>query len=91
VISLVGRDPKYEQKLQAFEATPSAERGPKKRPIKHKFPKGFHRGIELFGQQRGRLEEPGYRKAISRYGLIVGVSGVRGQPTFSLTAPRAAS
>ncbi len=71
VIAFVGRDPKYEEKLEAFEATPPAERDPKKRPIKHKFPKGFHRGLELFGQQRGRLEEPCYREAITRYGLII--------------------
>lgn len=71
VIAFVGRDPKYDEKLQAFEATSPAERDPKQRHIKHKFPKGFHRGLELFGQQRGRLEEPGYREAIAGYGPII--------------------
>ena len=40
-------------------------------PIKHRFPKGFHRGLELFGQQASRLKEPGYRESIARYGIIV--------------------
>ena len=40
-------------------------------PAKHRFPKGFHRGVELFGQQATRLREAGYREQIARYGIIV--------------------
>ena len=40
-------------------------------PAKHKFPKSFARGIELYGQQADRLNEPGYREHIARYGLII--------------------
>lgn len=32
---------------------------------------GFHRGLELFGQQVSRLQEPGYRERINELGLIV--------------------
>ena len=39
--------------------------------MKCKFPVDFHRGQELFGQQASRLQEPGYREAIARCGIIV--------------------
>ncbi len=71
VIAFVGRDPEFENKLQKFEATPAEQRDASKRPHKYRFPKGFHRGIELFGQEQGRLEENGYREAIHRLGLII--------------------
>ncbi len=71
VIAFVGRDPQYEDKLQTFEATPAEQRDASKRPSKCRFPKGFHRGLELFGQERERLEENGYREAIHRHGLII--------------------
>ena len=61
----------YEQKQQKFESTPTEERDANKRPNKYRFPKGFHRGVELFGQERQRLEESGYREAIHRHGLII--------------------
>jgi len=71
VIGFAGRDPNHEDKLQEFEATPTENRDASKRPIKHRFPKGFHRGIELYGQQRERLDETGYREAIAKYGVII--------------------
>lgn len=88
VIAFVGRDPKHEQKLQAFEATPAAERDASKRPTKHRFPKGFHRGIELFGQKRRRLEEVRYREAIHRVGLVIveGFNDVIGLDALNIAA-----
>ena len=71
VIAFAARDPQFEAKLQTFEATPAEQRDVSKRPNKYRFPKGFHRGIELFGQERERLEENGYREAIHRLGLII--------------------
>ena len=71
VLCFVGRDPQYEDKLQTFEATAAEQRDANKRPNKFRFPKGFHRGLEFFGQERQRLEENGYREAIHRLGLIV--------------------
>jgi hypothetical protein len=71
VIAFVGRDPHYEEKVRAYEVTKPEERDADKRPIKHRFPKGFHRGEELYGQQHSRLREPGYREAIARYGIVV--------------------
>jgi len=49
VLAFVGRDPNYETKVRAFEAKPPEQRDASKRPNKYRFPKGFHRGIELFG------------------------------------------
>ena len=60
-----------ETKEQAFQRLTPAERAGKDPPIKHRFPKGFHRGNELFGQQASRLNEPGYREFISKHGLII--------------------
>ena len=71
VLAWIGRDPTYEQKEHDFARLTPAERTGATAPIKHRFPKGFHRGLELFGQQASRLKEPGYRESIARHGIIV--------------------
>ena len=71
VLAWAGRDPLFEQKQDEYDAIRPELRGGKIPPMKHKFPKGFHRGQELFGQQASRLKEPGYREAIARHGIIV--------------------
>ena len=71
VLAWIGRDPTYEQKERDFTRLTPAERTEATAPIKHRFPKGFHRGLELFGQQASRLKEPGYRESIARHGIIV--------------------
>ena len=71
VLAWIGRDPKYEEKERDFARLSPAERDGQTPPIKHRFPKGFHRGLELFGQQASRLKEPGYRESIARHGIIV--------------------
>jgi len=71
VLSWVGRDVNYEQKEREFANLSPAERAGKDPPAKHRFPKGFHRGQELFGQHAARLQEPGYREFIAAHGLIV--------------------
>lgn len=70
-LAWVGRDVLYEEKDRAFSRLTAAERVGKEPPPKHRFPKGFHRGMELFGQQAARLDEPGYRELIQRCGIIV--------------------
>ena len=40
-------------------------------PEKFHFVKGFHRGLELFGQQASRLREPGCRDFVREVGLVV--------------------
>ena len=71
VLAWVGRDVQHEQKEREYQQLSPAERSGKEPPAKHRFPKGFHRGVELFGQHASRLKEPGYRDFIAKYGLIV--------------------
>lgn len=71
VLAWAGRDVQFEQKEKEYQQLSAAERSGKEAPAKHRFPKGFHRGIELFGQQASRLQEPGYREFIAQHGLII--------------------
>ena len=71
VLAWIGRDPTYEQKERDFSRLTPAERTGATAPMKHRFPKGFHRGLELFGQQASRLKELGYRESIAHHGIIV--------------------
>jgi hypothetical protein len=49
----------FELKEKEYQQLSAAERSGKEPPAKHRLPKSFHRGIELFGQQASRLQEPG--------------------------------
>ena len=71
VLAWVGRDVQYEQKDRDYQALIPAERQTQEPPAKHRFPKGFHRGQELFGQHASRLQEPGYREFIQQHGLTL--------------------
>jgi 5S rRNA maturation endonuclease (ribonuclease M5) len=72
VLCYVGRDPDYDAKLRTFESLPSEQRDSTKRPMKHKFPVGFHRGLELYGQHGDRLKQhPEYRDLVAQHGIIV--------------------
>jgi hypothetical protein len=67
VLSWFGRDPEFEAKYEAWVAAGRRDREPEK----FHFVKGFHRGLELFGQQWSRLKEPGFREALQEMGLVV--------------------
>jgi 5S rRNA maturation endonuclease (ribonuclease M5) len=71
LLAWVARDPQFEAKDQAFNALPPEQRAKQTKPAHHRFPADFHRGLELFGQQASRLDEPGVRETISRCGIIV--------------------
>jgi len=71
VLAWVGRDPLFEQKESVFSLLPLEQRAKEKPPSKVRFPVGYHRGLELFGQHANRLNEPGYREALARHDLIV--------------------
>jgi hypothetical protein len=71
ILCWVGRDVHHEEKERDFLRLTPAERANKETPAKHRFPKGFHRSIELYGQQASRLNEPGYRDFIREHGLII--------------------
>lgn len=65
VLTWFGRDPEFEEKHQKWEAAGKAE----KEPEKFHFVKGFHRGIELFGQDR--LRSPEAASALQDLGLVI--------------------
>jgi 5S rRNA maturation endonuclease (ribonuclease M5) len=71
LLAWVARDPRYEEKENAFDLLPPEQRAKEKKPAKHRFPVDFHRGIELFGQHAARLDEPGYREIIAECGVIL--------------------
>lgn len=70
VLSWFGRDVNHDSKMQKCAAS---GREPDKKPAKHRFVKGFHRGLELFGQNgRRRIQEnPHLRESLQRIGLVV--------------------
>lgn len=60
-----GRDPEFEEKHQAWDASDKSEREPEK----FHFAKGFHRGLELFGHEH--LAEAHKQENLRRLGLIL--------------------
>lgn len=68
VLTYTGRDVQFDQKWQKWiqDGRPAS-----KRPAKHKVVKGYAKGLELFGQQASRLEEPELRTSLDELGLIV--------------------
>jgi hypothetical protein len=65
VLTWFGRDPEYEARHQEWSS--GGKQG--REPEKFHFVKGFHRGLELFGQHR--LAEEGVAGKLSGLGLIV--------------------
>lgn len=85
-ISYSGRDPLFEEKQRAWlrQGSPEASR----KPMKHKYVKGFQRGLELYGQQIARLDERTIQDSLDRHGLIVveGANDVVRLDTLGLAA-----
>jgi hypothetical protein len=65
VLTWFGRDPEWEEKHQKWETSGRSEREPEK----FHFVKGFHRGLELFGQHA--LSAEGSREKLQGLSLIV--------------------
>jgi len=79
-LCFVGRDPEYEQKRQEWvrlgrpEGDWSFRRNRYKgAPAKVRFPKEeqFRKGLELYGQQMSRLQEPWAAESLARYGHLL--------------------
>jgi len=68
VISYSGRDVQFEDKWRKWIA---AGRPEEKKPNKHRFVSGYHRGVELFGQPAARLTEPVIHQSLQELGLVV--------------------
>ncbi len=65
ILTWFGRDPDYEEKNKTWLASDKSEREPEK----FHFIKGFHRGIELFGQHK--LREPSATAKLKELGLVL--------------------
>lgn len=69
VLTWFGRDPQYEEKHAIWKATDRKQIEPEK----CHFVKGYHRGLEIFGQHR--LKESEIREAIQKLGHLLLVEG----------------
>ena len=65
VLTWFGRDPEFEEKSARWIAGGRVDREPEK----FHFVKGFHRGLELFGQHA--LRDPSVAEKLRHYGLVV--------------------
>ena len=68
VLSYSGRDLSFEKKWQQWIKDGKPEG---KKPNKHRYVSGFHKGQELYGGFASRLKEPYVRESLSKYGLVV--------------------
>ncbi|MCA9066945.1 MAG: hypothetical protein KDA96_27950, partial [Planctomycetaceae bacterium] len=68
VISYSGRDLSFEEKWETWLQQGRLEG---KKPNKHRYVTGFHKGQELYGGFASRLKEPYVRESLDKYGLVV--------------------
>ena len=68
IVSYSGRDLTFEKKWDQWIKDGKPEG---KKPNKHRYVAGYHRGIELFGAMVSRLEEPQLQKSLKQNGLVV--------------------
>lgn len=82
VLTWFGRDPEFEDKHKAWSASDRSEREPEK----FHFVKGFHRGLELFGQDA--LRRPEAQATLRTLGLMLveGPNDVIRLDTLGVTA-----
>ncbi|MBC8351498.1 MAG: toprim domain-containing protein [Planctomycetes bacterium] len=68
VLTYSGRDAGFDEKWQKWlrDGKPHSTK-----PMKHKYVKGYHRGLELYGQHASRLKEPAVVQSLKRHGLVV--------------------
>lgn len=68
VVSYSGRDLSFEGKWQTWLRDGKPEG---KKPSKHRYVAGFHRGVELYGGQAARLTESYVQDSLSRFGIVI--------------------
>lgn len=68
VVSYSGRSLSFEEKLQRWIRDGRPEG---KKPAKHRYVSGFHRGAELYGGHVARLEHDYVRRSLQQHGLVV--------------------
>jgi len=68
VVSYSGRDLSFEKKWSKWIKDGKPEG---KKPNKHRYVAGYHKGLELYGGQARRLEEEYVRQSLDRFGVVV--------------------
>ena len=68
VVSYSGRDLTFESKWEKWLKQNKPEG---KKPNKHRYVSGFHRGAELYGGQASRLDEPYVKESLHKHGVVV--------------------
>ena len=68
VVSYSGRDLTFEPKWRKWLKQNKPEG---KKPNKHRYVSGFHRGAELYGGQASRLDEPYVKESLNKHGVVV--------------------
>ena len=68
ILSYSGRDVRFDEKWQKWI---NDGRPQKSKPNKHRYVKGYHRGLELYGQQADRLDDRRLKEFLGRYGVVI--------------------
>ena len=68
ILSYSGRNIRFDEQWQQWLADGRPE---KKRPIKHKYVKGYHKGLQLYGEQADRLADRRLKESLGKLGLVV--------------------
>lgn len=68
VVSYSGRNLSFEEK---FAAWLKAGRPEGKKPAKHRYVSGFHRGVELYGGHANRMQQNYVCESLQQHGLVV--------------------
>ena len=68
IVSYSGRDLTFEKKWDDWIKSGKPEG---KKPGKHRYVTGYHRGLELYGGHATRLQEPWVKESLNRYGLVI--------------------
>ena len=85
VVSYSGRDLSFEEKWAKWIRD---GRSDGKKPGKHRFVQGFHKGLELYGGHASRLDEEYVRKSLAKRGIVVaeGMNEVLRMETLGVAA-----
>lgn len=85
VVSYSGRDLSFEEKWDKWIRDGRPEG---KKPGKHRFVQGFHKGLELYGGHATRLEEEYVRESLAKRGVVVveGMNEVMRMETLGVAA-----
>ena len=68
IVSYSGRDLNFETKWNEWIKAGKPEG---KKPGKHRYVTGYHRGLELYGGHATRLQEPWVKESLDRYGVVI--------------------